>query len=364
VRGSVLIYGFVADDTRHHSYPESIHSGDEGSEEYCCYSDEECDECAYEHSEGCAGGDECECGRDDEVEEEDHRHHHDHDHQHDHEHHHDDDQDVEYEDEEPHTCGHHRHHHHSHHSHHHTHNPSHPHDIQDQGPYLSGPPAILPPHTSQPGPGNERYYDGFNMQVRGNDDPDGHTVARFEFAPFSQSQTDAFQAGNGVDPAHGRMVHNVDARGRAYGPGPGQGQGQISGRLADQPAELTYAQAFEEYTRERDGAAQGMEELSNMFKAAGMQGLGSTEERKVLPVPRHGRPRTLADDPERLVSGLFVSTSSLDHAGRADRWRWLADKDQDEAVRELFNWIKAVVWTIEQAAVVQYRHERAAQGSR
>ena len=28
---------------------------------------------------------------------------------------------------------------------------------------------------------------------------------------------------------------------------------------------------------------------------------------------------------------------------------------QDELVRELFNWIKAVVWTIEQAAVVAGR---------
>lgn len=28
---------------------------------------------------------------------------------------------------------------------------------------------------------------------------------------------------------------------------------------------------------------------------------------------------------------------------------------QDEAVRELFNWIKAVVWTIEQAAIVAGR---------
>jgi len=32
----------------------------------------------------------------------------------------------------------------------------------------------------------------------------------------------------------------------------------------------------------------------------------------------------------------------------------LADH-QDELVRELFNWIKAVVWTIEQAAVVAGR---------
>ena len=36
----------------------------------------------------------------------------------------------------------------------------------------------------------------------------------------------------------------------------------------------------------------------------------------------------------------------------------------DEAVRELFNWIKAVVWTIEQAALVAGRGHWAAQEAR
>jgi len=37
---------------------------------------------------------------------------------------------------------------------------------------------------------------------------------------------------------------------------------------------------------------------------------------------------------------------------------------QEETVRELFNWIKAVVWTIEQAAVVAGRRNWAAQETR
>lgn len=52
--------------------------------------------------------------------------------------------------------------------------------------------------------------------------------------------------------------------------------------------------------------------------------------------------KNLSQDPERLVccANWYIST--------------LADQ-QDELVRELFNWIKAVVWTIEQAAVVAGR---------
>ncbi|WVR08699.1 hypothetical protein IAU60_005757 [Kwoniella sp. DSM 27419] len=50
--------------------------------------------------------------------------------------------------------------------------------------------------------------------------------------------------------------------------------------------------------------------------------------------------RALADDPERLVSRVRVRTGLT---------------SQDETVRELFNWIKAVVWTIEQAAIVSGR---------
>jgi hypothetical protein len=44
------------------------------------------------------------------------------------------------------------------------------------------------------------------------------------------------------------------------------------------------------------------------------------------------------------------------HGGEAPRRRLADDPERmDEAVRELFNWIKAVVWTIEQAAIVAGR---------
>lgn len=96
--------------------------------------------------------------------------------------------------------------------------------------------------------------------------------------------------------------------------------------LQKDPTQMTYQQALDAYRDERDNAARGLDEIGGMFKAAGWE-------------PDLQAQKPLAEDPERLVRS---------------QGRFCADM-QDEAVRELFNWIKAVVWTIEQAAIVAGR---------
>lgn len=87
--------------------------------------------------------------------------------------------------------------------------------------------------------------------------------------------------------------------------------------------------------------------------------LNSPEARAIL--ARHAAKQQEVAAAKQQLTGrieyIDERTERNGHRGGEVPRRRLADDPErmDEAVRELFNWIKAVVWTIEQAALVTER---------